>query len=108
MKERRHRQVIGEPPIFWAKTRRKDETGLIAHPEPRPRMQATATFCFSGMFRPHSIITGMSTSTPSVEILSTACARATLLRQVLLPTLSGLQGPERMAVKTIVSFGGGG
>lgn len=67
-------------------------------------MHPTASFCFRGMFRPHSITTGMRTSTPSVEMLSTACASATLLRQVLLPTLSGLQGPERMAVKTIVSF----
>lgn len=39
-----------------------------------------------------------------MEMFSTACASATLLRQVLLPTSSGLQGPERMAVKTIVSF----
>jgi hypothetical protein len=67
-------------------------------------MHPTATFCFRGIFRPHSIITGMRTSTPSVEIFSTACARATLLRQVLLPTSSGLHGPDRMAVKTIVSL----
>lgn len=46
----------------------------------------------------------MRTSTPSVEMLRTACASATLLRQVLLPTSSGLHGPERMAVKAIVSF----
>lgn len=56
------------------------------------------------MFRPHSITTGIRTSTPSVEMLRTACARATLLRQVLLPTSSGLHGPERMAVNAIVSF----
>lgn len=41
-----------------------------------------------------------------MEMLSTACARATLLRQVLLPTSRGLHGPERMAVKAIVSFFG--
>lgn len=67
-------------------------------------MNPTATFCFRGMFRPHSITTGIMTSTPSVEMFSTACASAMLLRHVLLPMSSGLQGPERMAVKTIVSF----
>lgn len=67
-------------------------------------MHPTATFCFRGMLRPQSITTGIRTSTPSVEMFNTACARATLFRQVLLPTSSGLQGPERMAVKAIVSF----
>lgn len=76
------------------------------YPDPSARMHPTAIFCFRGMFRPHSMITGMRTSTPSVVMLSTACASATLLRHVLLPTLSGLHGPERTAVKAIVSFFG--
>lgn len=76
----------------------------FTHPDASARMQQTETFCFRGMFRPHSITTGMRTSTPSVEIFSTACASAMSLRQVPMLTLSGLHGPEMIAVKAIVSL----
>lgn len=55
-----------------------------------------------GCVQTYRVNVGSMTKTPSVIIFRTACASATLLRHVLLPTLNGLQGPERMTVKAIV------
>lgn len=50
----------------------------------------------------YKVNVGMTIRTPSVVMFRTACASATLLIHVLLLLLSGLQGPERTIVNTMV------
>lgn len=73
-----------------------------AYPEPRAKIKATAIFCFVGICRFHRVTIGMMISTPSVLMFRMACASAMLLRQVVLPAWSGLQGADSTAVKTRV------
>lgn len=73
-----------------------------AYPEPRAKIKPTAIFCFVGICKPHSVTAGMIISTPSVLMFKMACASAMLLRQVVLPARSGLQGADNTTVKTRV------
>lgn len=57
---------------------------------------------FVGCVRTYRVKAGNKIKTPSVVMLRTAWASATLLRHVLFSTFSGLQGPERMIVKATV------